>query len=105
MVQTTYSFPPAQTSDARCPRFEIHGRRCPQLLARVAGMLAARTLVPTELHARKSCAGLWIAFDLNVDRESAERIAEKLRAIVTVDAVMLIHVPQPSCDDRCSGPV
>lgn len=98
MVHVTRSTDTARAHATRFPRFEIHADRCPQLLARIVGLFAARALSPSELHARQSCAGLWIGLHLDVDRETAERLAEKMRAIVSVDAVILIHAPLPSAE-------
>jgi hypothetical protein len=75
-------------------RFEIHAERCPHALARVTGLLATYALLPQDLHARQSCGGLWLRFDAELDRAPAERIAERLRALVPVSAVILIHPPR-----------
>jgi hypothetical protein len=63
-------------------------------LARIAGVFATRGLIPSELIARRSCAGLWIGLHLDIERDAAERLAEKLRAIVPIDAVILVHAPE-----------
>jgi hypothetical protein len=81
------------TNPPAFPRFEIHAERCPQVLARILGLFAAQGLIPTEFHARQSCGGLWVYLHVDVPPERAERLAEKLRAMVSVDAVLLIQIP------------
>jgi len=75
------------------PRFEIHADREPQTLARIVGIFAAQNLVPTELNARHSCAGMWVALHVDMDSDRAERAAEKLRALACVEAVIFVPVP------------
>ena len=74
-------------------RFEIHAERCPHALARIAGLLATHALLPRDLHLRQSCGGLWLRFDAEIERAPAERIAERLRALVPISAVILVHPP------------
>ncbi|HVJ01414.1 MAG TPA: hypothetical protein VM662_04475 [Sphingomonas sp.] len=101
MVQSTY---PAAASDARgvrLPRFEIHADRCPQALAKIIGILANLDLLPRDLRARQSCAGIWIGFEVEIEPARAERLAERFRALTSVVAVVLMSwpaeaVPQPS---------
>lgn len=93
MVQYAQSFPPQFSAPSCAPRFEIHADRCPQALPRILGLFARLDLLPVDLRARQSCGGLWIRLAVEIDAEGAERAAEKLRAIVGVEAVMLIHAP------------
>lgn len=93
MVQSTY---PAAVSDARggrLPRFEIHADRCPQALAKIIGILANLDLLPRDLRARQSCAGIWIAFEIEIEPARAERLAERFRALTSVVAVVLMPWP------------
>lgn len=92
MVQCAQSFPSQFSAPSRAPRFEIHADRCPQVLPRILGLFARLDLLPVDLRARQSCGGLWIRLAVEIDAASAERAAEKLRAIVGVEAVVLIHV-------------
>jgi hypothetical protein len=84
---------PSSTTVPQTTRFEIHAERCPHALARVAGLLATYALLPLDLQARQSCGGLWLRFDAELDRAPAERIAERLRALVQISAVILVHPP------------
>ncbi|BBE35274.1 hypothetical protein [Sphingosinicella microcystinivorans] len=103
MVNVTRSIDIERARPTRFPRFEIHADRCPQAFARVVDLLAARSLLPSELHARQSCTGLWIGLHLDIDRHAAERLAAKLRAIVSVDVVILIHAPTPPVEAGATG--
>jgi len=91
MVQCAQSFPSQFSAPSRAPRFEIHADRCPQVLPRILGLFARLDLLPSDLRARQSCGGLWIRLAVEIDPASAERAAEKLRAIVGVEAVVLIQ--------------
>ena len=90
MVLVARSSRGGDATQSRYPRFEIHAARCPQILARVTGLFAAQALIPTELHFRQSCGGIWIGLHADVSPDLAERVAAKLRAMVSVDAVILI---------------
>jgi len=103
MVHVARPFDCSSPGKCRHPRFEVHTDRCPQVVARAIGLLAARALIPTEFHMRQSCGGLWLAFHVDVDPHTAERLAEKLRAMVSVAAVILIH--DPAKVDRSRRPV
>ena len=81
------------TRPSAYPRFEIHADCCPQVIARIIGLFAAQGLIPTEFHARQSCGGLWACLYVDVPPAQAQRLAEKLRAMVSVDAVLLIQIP------------
>ncbi len=81
------------TNPSAFPRFEIHADHCPQVLARIIGLFAAQGLIPTEFHARQSCGGLWACLHVDVPPAHAQRLAEKLRAMVSVHAVLLIQIP------------
>jgi len=74
-------------------RFEIHADRCPQLLARIVDIFAAGGVLPTDLHARRSVAGLWAGIEAPLTPDQAERIAQKLRATVGVAWVLVMPVP------------
>jgi hypothetical protein len=91
MVQCAQSFPSQFSAPSRAPRFEIHADRCPQVLPRILGLFARLDLLPSDLRARQSCGGLWIRLAVEIDPASAERAAEKLRAIVGIEAVVLIQ--------------
>lgn len=93
MVQCAHPFPSQFSAPSRAPRFEVHAARCPQALPRILAVFARLDLLPIDLRARRSCGGLWVRFAVELDAASAERAAEKLRAIVGVEAVMLIHAP------------
>jgi len=86
-------FTPEFSAPPRAVRFEIHAQRCPQVLPRILGLFARLDLLPVDLNARQSCGGLWAGFSVDVDPDGAERAAEKLRAIIGVDAVVLVHAP------------
>lgn len=75
-------------------RFEIHAEPCPQLIPRVVGLFAAQALIPSDLRARRSCAGLWLSLEVDVEPDKAHRLAEKLKAIGAVEAVILICLPE-----------
>lgn len=93
MVQYAHPFTPEFSVSPRAVRFEVHAHRCPQVLPRVLGLFARLDLLPTDLNARQSCGGLWAGFYVDMAPEEAERAAEKLRATVGVDAVVLVHAP------------
>jgi len=93
MVHCAHSFSSPATAQPRAPRFEIHADGCPQVLPRILGLFARLDLLPVDVRARRSCGGLWAALHVEIDPASAERAAEKLRAMVGVDAVVLIHAP------------
>jgi hypothetical protein len=93
MVQCAHPSPSQFRAPSRAPRFEIHAARCPQVLPRILGVFARLDLLPIDLRARQSCGGLWVRFAVELDAARAERAAEKLRAIVGVEAVVLIHAP------------
>jgi len=78
------------------PRFEIHAEPCAEVLARVSGLLARLDLLPTDLHARRSCGGMWIGATVEGDNIRAERAAAKLRTIIGVHSVLLIPAPVPA---------
>jgi hypothetical protein len=78
------------------PRFEIHAEPCAEVLARVSGLLARLDLLPTDLHARRSCGGMWIGATVEGDNIRAERAAAKLRTIIGVHSVLLIPAPTPA---------
>lgn len=95
MVQTVRADAVSMTCRAHFPRFEVHAQRCPQVLAKIIGLLAAQNLQPAEMHFRQSAAGLWMAMELDVEPAQAERLAEKLRSFVTVEAVILVPAFEP----------
>jgi len=89
--------PPLGAYEAPCarPYFEIHARACPQVLARVTGLLARFDMMPADFRARRSCGGLWMRASFEAGGADHDRIAERLRAIIGVEAVLLF-VPPPS---------
>jgi hypothetical protein len=83
----------AASARAAVSRFEVHADRCPQTLAKVIGTFANLDLVPREMRVRHSCGGLWIAIEADLEERAADRIAARLRALVSVSAVLLIPLP------------
>jgi putative lipoic acid-binding regulatory protein len=104
MVHTAHPASCAYQAHPTSPRFEIHADCSPQTLARIVGIFAAQNLVPSDLHARQSCAGIWIGLHIDMAADHAEQMAEKLRALVCTDAVILVPAPptltspQPAAD-------
>jgi hypothetical protein len=90
MVHAARSSVGSSAAASSFPRFEVHADRSPQVLARVIGLFAAQAIVPVELYARHSAAGLWLALHADVDPALAERLAEKMRSFVAVEAVILV---------------
>jgi hypothetical protein len=76
-------------------RFEIHAERCPQLLARIVGLFAAGDILPTDLHVRRSVAGLWAGIEAPLTPDQAERLAQKLRVTIGVAWVLVMQLPCP----------
>ncbi len=74
-------------------RFEIHAEQAPQSICRVAGAFAAQSIIPASLAARTSCGGLWMAIEADMPIARAERLAERLRAMICVSTVLLIPAP------------
>lgn len=93
MVHCAQTVSPQFSAPSRAPRFEVHADRSPQVLPRILGVFARLDLLPIDLRARRSCGGLWVELAVEIDRAGAERVAEKLRAIVGVEAAVLIHAP------------
>lgn len=83
-----FSIAPARAHSAR---FEIHAAACADLLARITGVVARAGLMPLRFQARRSCGGMWIALEAEIDAEPAERLADRLRGLIDVGAVVLIH--------------
>lgn len=81
---------------SHCARFEIHADRCAQALPRIVGAFAAQDLLPRSVQSRQSCGGLWIAIEIDLEGPRADRMAERLRAMVAVSAVVLIRYPDPA---------
>lgn len=98
MVQSAHSPAAAAACQVYSSRFEIHAERCPQLLAKIIGLFAARALMPRSLHARQSCAGQWIEIEIDVAPGQADPLAEKLRTMVGIAAVLLIVRPRAEHD-------
>ncbi len=110
MVHTAYSTSCAFHAHSTLPRFEIHAESDPQTLARIVGTFAAQSLMPSDLYARQSCAGMWIGLHIHIPADHAEQMAEKLRALAFVYGVVLIPaplaaVPSRPCDLQTSDPV
>jgi len=63
------------------------------MLPRVVGLFAAQGLIPVDLRARHSCAGLWLSAEVDIGPEKADRLAEKLRMMASIRAVILISFP------------
>lgn len=77
-----------------CPRLEILAERGASSFARIADLIARFDVLPTDWHARQSCAGLCVRVDVAIATQFAQRLAERLRATVGFQTVMLIIVPQ-----------
>ena len=90
MVQTMLRAPTPAT-DPAVSHFEIHAERCPHLFAKIAGILANRSVMPRNVHMRRSASGMWLAIEAEMTGGAAEQLADKLRGIVAVEAV--IHIP------------
>ena len=90
MVQSSYAAH-ASNTPRTLPRFEVHADRCPQALAKIVGTFANLDLVPRNLRMRQSCGGMWLAIEIDVEPSGAERLAERLRAMVPVRGVVLIQ--------------
>jgi hypothetical protein len=80
-----------RATDPSVSRFEIHAERCPHLFAKIAGLLANRSITPHALHMRRSAKGMWMAIEADLAEDAAEQFAEKLRGFVAIEGV--IHIP------------
>ncbi len=90
MVHSAHPIAFSYSASSPLPRIEIHAERGPQTLARIIGIFAAQNLMPADVLARQSCGGMWIGLHIDVEQRHAERLAEKLRSLVCVDAVVLV---------------
>jgi hypothetical protein len=90
MVHPAHPIASSYSAASPLPRIEIHAERGPQTLARIIGIFAAQNLMPADVLARQSCGGMWIGLHIDVEQRHAERLAEKLRSLVCVDAVVLV---------------
>jgi hypothetical protein len=95
MVHSAHSVARSYDGFSLLPRFEVHAEPGPQTLARIVGLFAAQNLTPADLTARQSCGGIWIALHLDVTPRHATLLAEKLRSLVCVEAVILVPAPEP----------
>jgi hypothetical protein len=95
MVHSAHPIRCSYSAPSPYPRLEIHAELGPQTLARIVGVFAAQNLMPADLMARQSCGGIWIGLHIDVAPFHAVRLAEKLRSLVCVDAVILAQAPQP----------
>ena len=94
MVHSAHFAGCSYSASSLLPRFEVHAELGPQTLARIVGILAAQNLTPSDLMARQSCGGMWISLHLDVAARHAGLLAEKLRSLVCVEAVILVPAPQ-----------
>jgi len=70
--------------------FEIKGSACPQLLAKLVGLLAQQDRIPDQVCASRDGDGLTITIRVSdIDDHRAGIIAEKMRGFVTVAQVAL----------------
>jgi hypothetical protein len=59
----------------------------------VVGLIAAQALVPLDLRARHCCESLWLSVEVDMEPEKASRLAEKLRMMASIRAVILTSFP------------
>lgn len=82
---------PVPTGDPQAHVFAIRAEADPQVLMRIVGLFAQRSIVPELVTCRRSGERLEIAVEaVLASDEAAERLLEKLRAIVLIgDAALL----------------
>ncbi len=102
MSSISKSWPRVSRALPQCARFEVHADHNAQTLARLASLFAAMEIIPIDLHARRSAGGMWIGVEVEIDIAHAGPIADSIRAMVGVLAV-IDFMQSPTA--RYSGPV